>query len=478
MGGVAKREFLRWLGAGAALGPALGAAADCYAAATPGGPDAPPAGHGPLFFGRDDAAYAALNQGYNKRLHFLPRYIAACADAADVQRALALARRQGLAVAVRSGGHSFEGFSSNDDGLVVNVARLKRVRWLDAETVEIGAGCTLQEVQAALFPRGRLLPAGSCGSVGIAGLTLGGGYGFFSRAHGLTCDSLLGLSLVAPDGRLVDTDEDAELLWACKGGGNGNFGVVTALRFRTQPMPARFAACVLKFRGLDAARYGRVLQAWFEVADALPVDAFAACVLNGRTVTVLLAGHGVDLQHAARPLAPLAASVAPTLGTPLPQAMRRYYGRPGPIDFKNASAGLYRGAQDLAPLQEALFEQVVAHPGLVFQVNTLGGRIADPAFEQASCYPHRHLPYLGELQAYWDGTTQPQAGPRLMAAFESIQALFRAHGVTAHYRNYPDLNFRDWEHAYYGANYARLQAVKRRYDAGGLLRYPQGVRPA
>jgi hypothetical protein len=100
--------------------------------------------------------------------------------------------------------------------------------------------------------------------------------------------------------------------------------------------------------------------------------------------------------------------------------------------------------------------------------------IADATFEQDSCYPHRHLPYLGELQAYWDNENQEA---RLVAAFESIQTLFRESGITAHYRNYPDINFKDWETSYYGDNYTRLQKVKSKYDKDEMFQYPQSVKP-
>ncbi len=468
MSGTDRRELLRWL-ARSAAGAGLAPAAACFAQTASALP--------PFIFTRDDARFEALRAGYNKRLSFLPKYIAACTSTQEVQAALQLASEQDLPVAIRSGGHCFEGFSSNNGGLVINVSRMKTVQWQSKENVTIGAGCVLAEIQSALFARRRLLPSGSCGSVGISGLTLGGGYGFFSRSHGLTCDNLLGLSLVTPDGREVDTDHDPELLWACRGGGLGNFGVVTALRFRTQPMPPRFDSQVLRFRNLDSSRFSELLTAWFSVSKTLPNAAFSAFVLNGRTLTVLITSHdgAVDLASLAAPLRALATQVEPLLKTPLPQAMPRYHGRKGSINFKNASAGLYRGLEDLLPLAEQLFEQVVAARGVVFQINTLGGRIADPAFAQGSCYPHRHLPYLGELQAYWE---RPQDAPRLIATFEGIQGLFRKQGITAHYVNYPDLGFTDWEQSYYGDHYARLQAVKQRYDPHELLRYPQGVKPA
>jgi len=459
-----RRELLGLLSLGGAFAPL----AACFAQ---------PADHPTHIYSRDDSAYAAHQQGYNKRLNLLPRYIALCQSAEHIQQALQLARTEGLKVAVRSGGHCFEGFSSNDGGLVVNVSLMKKIRWLNADTVDIEAGCTLQEIQAALFARRRLLPSGSCGSVGISGLTLGGGYGFFSRKFGLTCDSLLDLSMVAPSGKLVDGKSDPELLWACKGGGNGSFGVVNSLRFKTQAMPLRFDSHVMKFRNLDVARFEQALRAWFALGDKLPPHGFSAFVLNGKTLTVLVTGYepGAELRRLIAPLRALATSTESTLQTDLPKAMRRYYGRQGPINFKNASAGLYSGLADILRVHRALFEQVVSHPGIVFQINTLGGRIADPAFEQASCYPHRHLPYLGELQAYWE---KDGAGAGLTRAFESIQALFRDNGVSAHYANYPDIGFKHWEHSYYGDNYPRLQQLKRRYDPGDLLHHPQSVRPS
>jgi len=103
----------------------------------------------------------------------------------------------------------------------------------------------------------------------------------------------------------------------------------------------------------------------------------------------------------------------------------------------------------------------------------LGGNIANAAFEEASSYPHRNLPYLGELQAYWENSSQEA---RLVTAFEEIQTLFRNSGITAHYRNYPDINFKDWAQSYYGKNYSRLQAVKRKYDEHDLFHYEQSIR--
>lgn len=429
-----------------------------------------------LLLSRNEAAYAQFNSGFNKRIRHFPKYIAVCKTEKGVRFAIQKARSEHLKIAVKSGGHSFEGFSSNDGGMVINLSLMKKITWADQDTVWVEPGCLLQEIQDAFFEKKRLLPAGSCGTVGIAGLTLGGGYGFFSREYGLTCDSLLDVRLIGGNGELRQPGSDPDLLWACRGGGNGNFGVVTSFKFRHYEMPSSFSSYVLKFRNLDRVRFSELLDSWFAMTEQLPFTAFAAFVLNGRTLTVLITSfkeeHGFEDHFAS--LKALADQYTPSVNKELPQSMRRYYGRKGPIYFKNASAGLYTGKADFRDIKDALFEQVQSRKGIVFQINTLGGRIADKALEQGSSYPHRQFSYLGELQSYWDNAADEEQS---VAVFETIQQLLKSAGIQAHYRNYPDIRFENWEQAYYGKNYARLQDIKRKYDPDDLFHYPQSIRP-
>lgn len=488
--GYTKREFLRIMGLGILFIPFIG----CFdsndkKANASSSPKIPAIGSGDddkeikvteadvLMLTRNEAAYEQFNQGFNKRLHFLPKYIAICRTVKGVQFAVQKAKEEKLKTAVKSGGHSFEGFSNNNGGMVINLSQMKKITWLENGEVEVEPGCLLQDIQAAFFPRKRLLPSGSCGTVGIAGLTLGGGYGFFSRKFGLTCDSLLQMKMVAADGKVYDTNDDKELLWASKGGGNGNFGVVTSFRFKTYEMPSTFDSYVLKFRNMNTERFAQTINAWFDISEKLPQEGFAAYVLNGSTLTVLITTYKTyaDFEQNISPLTSIADTVSPTLKADLPKAMKRYYGRKGPINFKNASGGLYKGREDVLDIKDDLFNAVIQNKGIVFQINTLGGKIADTTFEETSCYPHRSLSYLGELQSYWDNDS---AAPKLLAAFEHIQNLFAKNGVTAHYRNYPDINFKDWEHAYYGGNYGRLQKVKTKYDEDDMFQYPQSIKPA
>lgn len=120
---------------------------------------------------RNEVAYARFNEAFNKRIHHLPKYIAVCKTEKGVQYAIQKAKSENLKVAVKSGGHSFEGFSSNDGGMVINLSQMKKVTWLDGQQVLVEPGCLLEEIQDIFFAKKRLLPAGSCGTVGIAGLT-------------------------------------------------------------------------------------------------------------------------------------------------------------------------------------------------------------------------------------------------------------------------------------------------------------------
>lgn len=421
-----------------------------------------------------DEQYADLNIGFNKRVPKAPKIIALVKNVEGIVEAIKYAKFYKLQVCVKGGGHSFEGFSNNNGGMVINMSLLKEIEWLDEHRVKVGAGLILKEMYNALLPKGKIIPSGSCAGVGIAGLALGGGYGLFSRKYGLTCDSLLELTLIDGQGRVHQAKNDDELLWACRGGGNGNFAVVADMTFRTHKAPELFTRHLFKAYKLDTQRAVSLLKKWFEFTAQLPKSCFGAYVLNGKTLTVLV----TDIENKKDELLPLLEAFGDemdrtTIGNPekdIARALRRYYGIEEPLFFKNACAGLYKSFEDIQDCIEGVVEKVHANPGLIYQVNTLGGNITKPSFEAVSSYPHRAYPYLSELQAYYD---KPEKGTRLLNAFQEIQELFTTNGITAHYRNYPDINFKNWEKAYYGKSLPRLLAIKEKYDPENLIRHPQ-----
>lgn len=433
----------------------------------------------PVFLKPDSKGYHSARQLFNSRLNLRPKVVAVCKNEAEVAAAVAKAHGNGMQVTVKSGGHSFEGFSSNNGGMMLDLSAMKNLTYHAKErTLTAQPGCKLAEVGDLLFPKGRLLPSGSCAGVGVAGLTLGGGYGLFARKHGLTCDHLTGVRMVDGCGKVHDSDQMPDLLKACRGGGNGNFGIITELRFRTVPAPGTFRSQRIKFRKLSPDQVGELADLWFAATEKLPGDVFSAFVLNGSSLTVLVTFFNpVSLRVITdrfKPMVQRAWKSEPVHIAPTQRAIKRYYGRPGPLPFKNASAGFYKSYKDIAEVMPKVAKQVAEVSGTVWQVNTLGGRINSRDYAAVSVYPHRSYPWLGEIQGYWNKKSRAETG---IENVQKVQKIFADAGVTAHYRNYPDMGFKDWEKSYYGEEGLDLiRSMKQKYDPSNTIRHPQSVR--
>lgn len=427
------------------------------------------------FYRPADTAYEELRKGFNKRIDKKPAVIAVCRNSNGVAGAIQYAVKNNLAVAVKSGGHCMEGFSCNNAGMVINMSGMKSIEWLDKETVKINPGCKLADIYNALLPKKKIIPGGSCAGVGIGGLVLGGGYGLMARKFGLTCDSLQGVTMVDGTGKIISASGNDELLWACRGGNNGNFGVVTELVFKVHPAPAMMQSHRFRAYKMNATRAKAILQKWFELTAGLPADCFSAFVLNGKTLYILLTNVGKPdraVKNFIEGMKAVTDKISLGQAKPLAAALKAYYGRTSPMYFKNASAGLYKNFAEIESFVEKALEIVTSTPGMIYQVNTLGGNIQNTTFENGSSFPHRSCNYFSELQTYWELPSQEK---RLLQRFEEVQQIFSGNGITAQYRNYPDINFQNWPQLYYGNNYKRLQAIKAKYDPDNIFRYEQSV---
>ncbi|MBU0654616.1 MAG: FAD-binding oxidoreductase [Gammaproteobacteria bacterium] len=430
------------------------------------------------FLLRNDAAYLKHRQIFNKRITAMPKVIAVAANEKGVQEAILYARQAKLPVAVKSGGHSFEGFSTNDGGLMLDLSSMnKPVYNRTSKHLLIQPGAKLGGVYEYLKQYGRLIPAGSCAGVGVAGLTLGGGYGFFARQFGLTCDSLQRVRMVDGQGKLHDSASDPELLWACKGGGNGNFGIITELEFITHPTPQYFRSYRYKYKNLTPSSATKLAEKWFGLMATLPNTAYGSWILNGKTLTVLVTDTAPPSAALKTILAKLKTGANEVM-TPRKDAflpgIQRFKGGVEPMYFKNVSAGYYNSFNDLKSTLPVICEKIMAsRVTTLLQINTMGGAINKPGMEKTAAYPHRKFGFLGELQTYYDREAQGKAAEQVV---RDIQGMLSKSGITAHYRNYPDVEITDWEHAYYGENYPRLQALKRKFDPDNVIRHPQSVK--
>jgi FAD/FMN-containing dehydrogenase len=431
--------------------------------------------------------------------HVRPTAIVRCATPEDVAATLAVAGRLGLPTAIRSGGHSVAGRSSTD-GIVLDVRPIGSVA-VAGEVATVGGGVRLGELYDALAEHGRTIPAGCGPSVGIAGLTLGGGLGILGRKHGLTCDHLLRAQVVLADGRVVESDEhhDGELFWGLRGAGGGHFGVVTSLVFRTLPAPA---VTVFQLTWPPAAA-AAVVQAWQAWAPDAPVELDAtlrltaagdgtrrpgvevvASVLDGQADATELLGELVDRVGAD----PVAAS-----RRHLPhRAAKRYLEGLGSVEDRRERLGpeqpprpdhLYTRSEFFRrPLPGETVAALIEHlthgvaPGQSREVDFLpwgGAYNRVPA--DATAFVHRaerflvqHLVIIGA-----DAAAAERGAARTWLA--RSWALVHPWGSGGVYPNFPDPDLQDWARAYHGTNYGRLRRIKATYDPGGLFRFRQSL---
>jgi FAD/FMN-containing dehydrogenase len=378
-----------------------------------------------------------------------PAAIARCRTPQEVAEAIARARRDGGGLAVRSGGHCFAGRSSTT-GLLIDVSPMDSVA-LDGGLVTVGAGAKLAHIYDVLEPHGVTI-AGGCGpTVGIAGLALGGGIGILGRRHGFTCDQVVAAEVVLADGRVVTAGE--ELLWALRGAGGGQFGVVTRLTLRTVPAPPTICFRA-RFPHADAAELIAAWQAW---APDAPRSVAASLVVNRGGVHLFGAAAPGDALMADaelvelpyRPAKAWLAENGPGEGDDAPFASRsEYFEANLPAD---AIGELVEHFPDGGPLRELDF-------------NPLGGAYNDVA-PDATAFPHRSARFLLKHTAGVDERDW------LRRSYE----ITHPHGTGGAYVNFPDPDLEDPHAAYHGPNVDRLRRVKAEYDPEGVFGFAQSI---
>jgi FAD/FMN-containing dehydrogenase len=435
---------------------------------------------------RGASGYNAARVLYDTRFDGVkPQAIAFCESLADVQKTVRWARRHGVRIVPRSGGHSYGGYSTTS-GVIVDVSRLHAISVTADGRAAIGAGAQLLDVYTALAARGRMIPGGTCPTVGIAGLTQGGGIGLSGRKFGLTSDNLLEATVVRADGTvaLANASRHSDLFWALRGGGGGNFGIVTRFVFRTHPA-SDVTTYSLEWPWADAKQ---VVQAWQQLAPHAP-DGLAS-VLNVNAAagstgppSISSAGQFFGSEPALRALlAPLVSAGTPTRYTVTPRtflgAVHYFAGGGGGRSTFAAKSSI--GKRLLTPAGiDALLNQLEARrttgtgSGVVL-LDSWGGAI-NRVPKPNTAFVHRDALFSMQYLAYW-GAAEP-AAPNI-AWLRRCHAAMRPYVSGFAYQNYIDPDLSTWPNAYYGSNLARLRQVKRRYDPHNVFHFRQSIRPA
>jgi len=429
----------------------------------------------------EDPFYQSARRVWNGMVDKRPGAILYCAGAADVVEAVNFARSRDVLVSVRAGGHNVAGASLCDGGMVIDLSRMKRIE-VDRERriVRAEAGLTLGEFDRATQARGLATTMGVNSDTGIAGLTLGGGFGKLGRKYGLSCDNLLAAEIVTADGRLLraSTAENADLFWALRGGG-ANFGVVTVFEYRLHCLGPRLLAGPLRHAYTEARDAMRFYAAFSrEAPDELSLDAALVTIPGGEryfSISVSYVGPIEEGERVVKPLrkfgTPAEDRIAPMSYLEIQSANDAVFPR-GRCYYWKAQFLPELGGDAIDTLLTAYAKAPSTSALLVLQ--QVGGAIARvPTSETA--YANRNALYDCFPIAIWDDPADHAANTRWARDLWTAMRRFSTGGV---YANNLGDEGEERVKAAYGGNYPRLAALKKAYDPTNFFRMNQNIRPA
>jgi FAD/FMN-containing dehydrogenase len=435
--------------------------------------------------GPDDPEYDEARTVFYGGIDRRPTVIVRVANDADVVRVIALARETGLELAVRSGGHSIPGHSVSEGGIVLDLADMRAIDIDTASTTAWSeAGVTAVEFANAAHEQGLALGFGDTGSVGIGGITLGGGVGYLARKYGLTIDDLLAADVVTADGevRRVDADSEPDLFWAIRGGG-GNFGVATRFRYRLHALPTVVGGMLLLPATAESIA-GFIAQAeaapeeFSAIANVMkaPPMPFVPEEAHGKLAIMALVCFAGDEEEGQHVLAPFRALAEPLADMVRPIPYPEIY--PPEEEGYHPTATAHNMFVDTigVPQAETILEHVQTSTAMmgVAQLRVLGGAVARVPNE-ATAYAHRDRRIMVNIAALYQGPEEAETHlPWLRGFVDSMRQ-----GDDAAYVNFlADEGEARIRSAYPGSTWDRLREIKARYDPTNQFRLNQNIPPA
>ncbi len=437
-----------------------------------------------------DHAYEGARKIWNATVDKRPSVIVRCSTTSDVVRAVNFARESGFTLAVRGGGHNIAGSALCDDGMVIDLSRMRAVHVNpDTRRATIEGGGTLADLDAATQVYGLATPVGINSTTGIGGLTLGGGFGWLSRKYGLTIDNLESALVVTAAGQVVraSVTENLDLFWAIRGGG-GNFGVVTHFEFRLHPVgPDVLSGLVI----YPLAEAKTVLQQYRDFVANVPDDLAVWAILRKAPPLPFLpeAVHGQGIIAFA-----LCYAGDPKQGEPLIEPLRKF----GTVLGEHvgvqpytawqqafdpllaAGARNYWKSHNFSTLSDGLFDTVIEYsdklpsPQCEIFFGALGGAVTRLR-PDSTAYPHRDAQFVMNVHGRWENAADDTLCVNWTRDLFKASAPFADGGV---YVNFLSADESNRLRAAYGPNYARLTQVKRKYDADNLFRTNQNIKPS
>lgn len=436
-----------------------------------------------------DKGYESARKVWNAMIDRHPALIVRCNTTADVVREVKFARDNGLLLAVRGGGHHIAGHAVCDDGMVIDLSEMKAVR-VDANSrlAAVEGGAVLADLDAATQAYGLATPVGINSTTGIAGLTLGGGFGWLSRKYGMTIDNLEAAEIVTAAGEVVLASdiESPDLFWAIRGG-SGNFGIVTRFVFRLHPVGPGVMCGLIAFGFSEAKSVLRqyrdfmkdapdALSVWALMRKAPPLP-FIDEGMRGREIIALALCYADDPETGKALIAPLRA-----FGKPVGEhiGIQPYAAWQKAFDpLLTAGARNYWKSHNLTNLEDGLFDTVIASvqklPSSQSEIffGALGCAASRPA-PDAAAYAHRDAQYVMNIHGRWDHWNDDEVCIRWARDVFTAAAPYASGGV---YVNFLTADEEERVRSAYGPNFDRLVQLKRKYDPDNLFRMNQNIMP-
>lgn len=436
-----------------------------------------------------DAGYDEVRQIWNAVIDRRPALIARCTSLGQVVKAVNFARQQALLVSIRGGGHNIAGNAVCDDGLMIDLSLMKDVQVdANARRATVEPGCTLADFDAAAQAHGLATPLGINSTTGVAGLTLGGGFGWLSRKFGMTIDNLLSADVVTADGNQVHASATAneDLFWGLRGGG-GNFGVVTRFEFQLHPVGPDVLSGLIVFPFDQAksvlAQFARFtetmpdeLSVWMVTRQAPPLP-FLPEDAHGKEVVVLALCYAGDPAEGAKLIEPLRG-----FGTALGEhvGVQPYSAWQQAFDpLLTRGARNYWKSHNFSRLSDGAIDAIIEYAALLpspqceIFIGTIGGQTTRVASE-AMAYSSRDANYVMNVHGRWE---QPTDDQRCIAWAREFFAKSQPFASSGAYINFLTQDETDRIAFAYGATYKRLLEIKKKYDPTNLFRMNQNIKP-
>jgi hypothetical protein len=437
-----------------------------------------------------DAAYEEHRRVWNGDIDRNPGLVARCAGVADVMAAVKFARVRGVEVAVRGGGHSFPGLSTCDEGMVIDLSLMRGIRVdPEARTARVQAGALLGDVDRETQAFGLAVPAGIVTHTGVAGLTLGGGIGWLTRKYGLTIDQLLSVDMVTADGQFVKASEreNADLFWGLRGGG-GNFGIVTDFEFRLNPLGPTVLAGPIFWKMSESPKVMRFYREWITTvpdemttivvhrkAPALPV---VPQELHGAPVVAVICCYAGPVEDGEKVVRPLKQFGTPVLDLCVPKPFLTHQAM-FDAAFKRGWAYYFRSC-DVGGLSDdvldigAKYGEQIGSPLTSFAMFQLGGAVRSLGDEDTA--------FNGRQSAHTINIPGAAETPQQLDAERDWVRRFwtelEPHNVGAYVNFLMDEGEARVRRSYGAEKYAKLQALKKKYDPDNFFHLNQNIAPA